>query len=182
MKTGPRWFNFYLILAMTVLLAGCASTKDPTDKYATMLRMHLESQPNQMIPPRTIAVYRSDPLVVQIESLHLVTEENVVEARVVDQHGTYAIQIQFDQWAIPLLEHNSSSWQGRRLAIQAQWGPDYKWGRNYEHTRWLAAPKMNRKITDGTVTFTPDATREETYEIVAGLNNQARKVKKQLEW
>lgn len=182
MKTGPRWFNFYLTLAVTVLLSGCASTKDPTDKLVTMLRVHMEAQPNQAIPPKTIAVNRSNPVTVQVETLYMITEENVVEARVVDQHGTYAIQIEFDQWAIPMLEHNSSSWQGRRIAIQAQWGPDYTWGRKYEHTRWLAAPKMNRKITEGTLTFTPDATREEAYEIVAGLNNGARKTKSQLEW
>lgn len=182
MKTGLRWFNFYLIAGVAVLLAGCASTKDPTDKLSTLLRVHLESQPSQMIPPRQIAVYRSSPLMVQIESLHLLTEENVVSARMVDQMGTYAMQIEFDEWAIPLLEHNSSSFQGRRLAIQAQWGPEYKWGRTYEHTRWLGAPKMKRRIVDGTLTFTPDATLEECYTIVAGLNNNARKVKKDLEW
>jgi hypothetical protein len=176
MKTGYRWFNFYLMTMLAVWLAGCATTKDPADKYSTMLRVHLEAQPHQMIPPRKIAVYRSDPLMVEIESLHLITEDNVVSARVVDQMGTYALEIQFDQWAIPLLEHNSSSFQGRRLAIQAQWGP------KHEITRWLAAPRMTRRIVNGTFVFTPDATLDESYEIVNGLNNNARKTKKQLEW
>jgi len=175
-------FNFYLMATMAALLTGCATAKDPNDKLSTLLRVHMESQPNQMIPPRKIAVNRSNPVMIDIESLYMITEENVVEARVVDEMGTYAIQIQFNKWAIPMLEHSSSSWQGRRLAIQAQWGLKYKWGPKYDHTRWLAAPKMNRKIIDGTVTFTPDATREEAYEIVTGLNNNARKVKKQLDW
>lgn len=172
---GP-WFNLYLILGLAVLGSGCASTKDPNDKLSTLLRVHLEAEPRQMIPPRTIAVYRSSPVMIEIESLYLLTEENVVGAKVVDQMGTYALEIQFDQWAVPLLEHNSSSHQGRRLAIQAQWGP------KQEHTRWLAAPRMNTRIVNGRVTFTPDATLEECYQIVTGLNNNVRKVRRQLQW
>jgi hypothetical protein len=176
MKGGEPWFNFYLIAGLATLLTGCASTKDPTDKLSTLLRVHLEAQPQQMIPSGTIVVYRKAPEVVRIESLVLLTEEHVVRARVVEQMGTYAVQLQFSEWAIPLLEHNSSSYQGRRLAIQAQWGPKQEFG------RWLGAPPMKQKIVDGTLTFTPDATREECYQIVTGLNNNARKTKKQLQW
>lgn len=176
MTTGPGWFNFYFMAVLATLLAGCASTKDPNDKLSTVLRVYLEAQPHQMIPPRTIVIGRSTPVPIEIESLYLLTEENVVSARVVDQNGTYALQIKFDQWAIPLLEYNSSSHQGRRLAIEAQWGPDQ------EYTRWLAAPRLTKRIVNGTITFTPDASLEECYQIVAGLNNNARKVKKQLQW
>ena len=41
---------------------------------------------------------------------------------------------------------------------------------------------MNQRIANGTVTFTPDATLEECYQIVAGLNNNARKTRKPLQW
>lgn len=174
---GPRSrFNLYFLLVWAALLLGCASTKDPNDKLSTRLRVHLEAMPHQVISRQTIALPRSSPVSIEIESLYLLTEENVVRARVVEQMGTYALEIQFDQWAIPLLEHNSSSYQGRRLAIQAQWGP------KQEFTRWLGAPKMNQRIVNGTVTFTPDATLEESYVIAAGLNNNVRKTKKQLEW
>ena len=176
MKTDFRWFNLYLIATLAVLLTGCGTTKDANDKLSTLLRVHLEAEPHQMIPSRKIAVYRSSPITIEVESLYLMTDDNVVSARVVDQMGTYALEIKFDQWAIPLLDHNSSSFQGRRLAVQAQWGPRHK------TTRWLAAPKMKQRIKQGTFVFTPDATLEECYEIVTGLNNNARKVKKQLEW
>lgn len=176
MTKGHRWFNFYLTAALGLLLAGCASTKDPNDKLSTLLRVHLEAQPHQVIPVRKIIVYRDDPLAVEVESLYLITDENVISARVVDVRGTTALEIKFDRWAIPLLEHNSSSFQGRRLAIEAQWGVEQG------YTRWLAAPRMSQRITDGTITFEPDATLEECYEIVTGLNNNVRKVKKQLEW
>ncbi len=176
MTGGLRRFNLYFTAALAVWLTGCASTKDPNDKLFTQLRVYLEAQPHQMIPPRTITVNRAHPVSIEIESLYLLTDENVVSAKVVDQMGTYALQIKFDEWAIPLLEHNSSSYQGRRLAIQAQWGP------KQEYARWLGAPRMTRRIIDGTVTFTPDASLEECHQIVVGLNNNVRKVKKQLEW
>jgi hypothetical protein len=176
MNGGLDRFNLYFVVGLAALLAGCATSKDPNDKLSTLLRVHLEVVPHQIIPKQTIALPRSHPVPIQVESLYLLTEDNVVRARVVNQMGAHAIEIQFDRWAIPLLEHNSSSYQGRRLAIQAQWGPDM------EFTRWLAAPKMNRRIIDGLFTFTPDASLEESYQIVAGLNNNAHKTKKQLEW
>jgi len=171
-----RWFNLYLITVLSIFFVGCASTKNPEDKLTTLLRVHLELLPHQVIAKQTIALPRSNPVTLQIESLYLLTEENVVKARVVQQMGTHSLEIQFDNWAIPLLEHNSSSNQGRRLAIQAQWGPEQ------EFTRWLGAPRMNKRIINGTITFTPDASLEECYQIVAGLNNNARKPKSQLEW
>jgi hypothetical protein len=170
-------FHFLLAAVAALLLAGCATSRDPNDKLSTRLRLHLEAQPNQMVPPKAITVYRENPQPISVESLYLLTEDNVVSAKVVDQMGTFAIQITFDQWAIPLLDHNSSSWQGRRLAIQAQWG-----SKKDKETRWLAAPRLTQHITDGTIVFTPDATLEEAHEIVVGLNNDARKTRKQLEW
>jgi hypothetical protein len=170
------WFNLYLLPVLAVLLAGCASTKDPNDKLTTLLRVHLEAMPHGAVGTETIALPRSNPMPVKIESLYLLTEEHVVQARVLEHLGTYSLEIQFNQWAIPLLEHNSSSNQGRRLAIQAQWGPKQEYG------RWLAAPRMNKRIVNGTITFTPDASPEECHQIVTGLNNNARKVKSELTW
>ncbi|MCU0789209.1 MAG: hypothetical protein MUC91_13670 [Verrucomicrobia bacterium] len=148
----------------------------PALAMLTLLRVQLEAMPHGAVGTQTIYVPRSQPIPVTVETLYLLTEENVVQARMVQQFGTYAMEIQFNQWAIPLLEHNSSSHQGRRLAIQAQWGP------KKEYARWLAAPKMSKRIINGTITFTPDATLEECQQIVAGLNNNARKVKSELTW
>ena len=175
--TGPgRRFNLYLALAAAFLSAGCAHTKDPGDKLSTLLRVHLEATSHTAITKQKIQVYRSAPIEVEIESLYLLNEENVVSAKVVDEMGTYALEIQFNNWAIPLLAHNSSSYQGRRIALQAQFGPKQK------TIRWIGAPRLREVIDDGVLRFTPDATREEAYQIAAGLNNNARKVRKPLEW
>jgi hypothetical protein len=170
------WFNLYLVVLLGWLGAGCAHTKDPNDKLSTLLRVHLEATAQTAITKQKVYVYRAAPVEVEIETLYLLTEEHVVSSRVVEEMGTYALEITFNQWAIPLLTHNSSSYQGRRIAIQAQFGP------KQETVRWIAAPRLREVIDDGVVRFTPDATREEAYQIAVGLNNNARKVRKPLEW
>jgi hypothetical protein len=49
----------------------------------------------------------------------------------------------------------------------------------FPESRWLASPIMRKHISDGIFTFTPDCTREEADHIVRGLNNVAKKVKKE---
>jgi hypothetical protein len=158
------------------MTGGCAHTKDPNDKLSTLLRVHLEATDQTAITKQKIQVYRTSPIEVEIETLYLLNEEHVVSARVVEEMGTYALEIRFNNWAVPLLAHNSSSYQGRRIAFQAQFGP------GQETVRWIGAPRLREVIDDGVIRFTPDATREEAYQIAAGLNNNARKVRKPLEW
>ena len=45
---------------------------------------------------------------------------------------------------------------------------------------WLAAPMTNKRISDGVLVFTPDASREEADRIVLGLNNVAKEAQKGL--
>ena len=66
------------------------------------------------------------------------------------------------------LENYTATNPRRHYAIFAQWGEK---GVN---TRWLAAPLITYRITDGVLSFTPDATKEECEEIVMGLRNVAR--------
>ena len=43
--------------------------------------------------------------------------------------------------------------------------------------RWLAAPLIRQRISDGTLSFSPDASREEMERLVFGLNEALRKEK-----
>ena len=61
---------------------------------------------------------------------------------------------------------------GRRVAIFTQYGVGKP-----ELSRWLAAP-YGSPITDGVLLFTPLASREESDEIVLGLNNVAKRAHK----
>ena len=51
------------------------------------------------------------------------------------------------------------------------------WAR-YTEARWLAAPMITRRITNGLFVFTPDCSREEAERIVLGLNHVARQTHK----
>lgn len=169
------WLSCWLIGCGTMLM-GCKTPKDPNEKLATLMQVYLESNEVTALPSRTAQVYRAAPVDIEIETMPLLTEENVVDAKVIDQMGTYALMIEFDNRGKWLLEYQSSSFQGRRLVIAAQFGE------KQEQERWLGAPALNRKVANGRIIFTPDATLEECYQIVAGLNNLARKAPARLDW
>jgi hypothetical protein len=59
---------------------------------------------------------------------------------------------------------------GRRLVIFSEFG------KKLSQNRWLAAPLIQRRIENGLLVFTPDATRAEAEEIAAGLNRVAEKL------
>ena len=97
----------------------------------------------------------------------------VVEPAVVDtRDGGFAIRVQYDRHGTLVLDSVTTQYRGRRIAIFSQYGSG-----KLERSRWLAAP-YGSPITDGVLLFTPSATREESEEIVLGLNNIAKKVAK----
>ena len=70
------------------------------------------------------------------------------QASVIDALGSFQIMIQFDRRGTWLLEYTTAH-RGRRIGIFSQFGD----------ARWLAAPVMNKRIADGVLVFTPDASR-----------------------
>ncbi len=94
---------------------------------------------------------------------------NVESAKVVDTlGGGFAIQVKLDWEGAQLLDGVTTGHQGRHIVVFSDFG----------QKRWLAAPVISKRISDGVLTFTPDATREETERIVRGLNNVVKKEKK----
>lgn len=176
MEIRARAFNIYFWLAALTLAAwcggGCASSpeKKRKEQLATM-HMHLEVNPDSTGLDAPVPIYRAEPVMVNILKEPFLTESDVASARVVtDQDGTFAVQMQFTQHGTWVLENYTASNPRKRIAIFAQWGVDEK------YTRWLAAPKMTARISEGLLTFTPDASREEAEELVLGLNNTAIKL------
>jgi hypothetical protein len=76
--------------------------------------------------------------------------------------------VQMNPQGTRLLEQYSLAGRDKRAAIFS----------NFDQVRWLAAPKLSRRISDGVLVFTPDCTREEADRIVRGLNNLAKQIKK----
>ncbi len=155
-----------------VLALFCSCHTDKKDKEVSELRVHIEVNPDSSGTSQAISVVRSDPVLVTIAREPILTEVNIVAARVFDAHGGFAIEVRFDETATWILEQYSAANPGLHLAIFGQWGDKLANG------RWLAAPLITRRINDGVLLFTPDCSREEADQFVLGLNNVAKKIQK----
>ena len=86
MKVRARQFNIYLALAAAlVLLAGCET--DRTRGPVGALRIHLEASADTTDTSQTVSVLRGDPLSVTICTTPILTEANVLAAKVIDSPG-----------------------------------------------------------------------------------------------
>jgi preprotein translocase subunit SecD len=177
MKVCARQFNLYLALGTALaLLGGCQTDSQKAshkkDKQVAALRIHIEvnaDNAGDLSTAQTISVLRSTPVAVTIEQDPVLTEVNVLAAKVVELPGGFAVEVKFDETATWTLEQYSAANPGKHFAIFGQWGEKVADG------RWLAAPLINHRIGDGVLAFTPDASREEADQLVLGLNNVAKK-------
>jgi preprotein translocase subunit SecD len=165
-----RRFNLYLLLAVTLaLVSGCAAFKKKAPQTAA-LHIHIESDASQSKASRSISLLRSEPVVVNVVTEPILTEEDITSAKLMAAPGGFVVELQFDETGSWTLEQFSASSPGKHLVIYGQWGDKLANG------RWLAAPSINRRMAGGTLTFTPDASREETEQLVNGLNAYAKQV------
>ena len=170
MKICGCRFNIYLAVALTAAaICGCKTASEKkANKMLSTLRFHLEASRDVTGAGKAVPIYRHHPFMVNIEREPCLNESNVTEAKVVDVMGGFALRVQFDHKGATLLEQVSIANRGKKVAIFSQFGEDMM---TY---RWLAAPVISQRISDGVFMFTPDATREEAEEIALGLNNTAK--------
>ena len=164
--------RFNIILAMLLLFAAaCKSSEEKKRaKEASFLRFHVESNVDGTRHNSQVTIYRANPMILGVE-INAALDEGFmdkVELVTVDEFGNYAIKVTFNEQGAKRLDYVTSSFKGRRLAVNARW----------TETRWLAAPLITKRITNGIFIFTPDASREEAERIVSGLNNVIAKLKK----
>lgn len=173
MKLLARRFNIYLALAFLLGLAcGCQTGKP--GKAVGALRVHIEVSPDPAGTSQNISMLRSDPVLITIKREPILTEANIVTAKVIDARGGFAIEIKFDENGAWLLEQYSAANPGGHFVI---WG---QWSEKPVDSRWLAAPIITHRIADGVLAFTPDCSREEADQLVAGLNNVMKKIHKKM--
>jgi hypothetical protein len=171
MKVCALRFNIYLaIVATLALVCGCQSDK-PKENLAA-LRVHIETTPNTIGTSQTISLLRSDPVQVTVQTDPILTEANVIAARIIESPGGFAVEIKFDETGSWILEQNSAENVGRHFVIFGQWGEKLING------RWLAAPLITHRIGDGLLAFTPDTSRDEADQLVLGLIHVAKKAAK----
>ena len=82
--------------------------------------------------------------------------------------GGFALEFKFDENGTWLLEQYSAANPGGHFVIFGQWG------KKLANGRWLANPVITRRISNGTLVFTADCSREEADRLVLGLNNATK--------
>ena len=165
----PR-FNMILALVLFVSL-GCKTAEEKKKaKEATFLRFHIETNVDGTKHNAPVPIYRANPILVGVERNAALDEDfmDKVELVAADEFGNVAIKVTFNATGTRRLDYVTSSNKGKRLAVHAKW----------TESRWLAAPLITKRITNGDFVFTPDASREECERIVSGLNNVIAKLKK----
>jgi preprotein translocase subunit SecD len=166
-------FNLYLLLAVVALM-GCQTHKhEKKDKHVSMMRFHLENRAQVAETGKTVSVLRSNPVMVTVDSEPCLTELNIVKAQLLETPGGFAIEVKFDERGTWGLEQLTSANSGRHFAIFSQWSDKAK------DSRWIAAPIISHRISNGVFSFTADTSREEAEAIVLGLNNMAEKLAKE---
>ena len=171
MKVLARRFNIYLALAVLLGLAGGCQT-GKSEKEVGALRVHIEVSPDPAGTSQDISVLRSNPVLITIKREPILTEANIVSAKVIDARGGFAIEIKFDENGTWLLEQYSAANPGSHFVIGGQWSE--KRG----DSRWLAAPIITHRIAGGVLAFTPDCSREEADQLVLRLNNVVKQIHK----
>lgn len=167
---------------MTVILvvSGCAHNKSASKtsaekppkpkkslfKEATQISFHCEMNPDGTDRCVQAQIYRANPMTITVDRSPALHEGFIERADLIEFMGTYAIRIKFDSTGTLLLDNITNSHRGRHLAIFC----------HFTDARWIAAPLITHRISDGVFVFTPDASREEAERIVRGLNNVAKAI------
>lgn len=166
------WGRFNIILALLSAVALLTACQSPENKMRAALRLHLEANRDVSGRGQAVQVYRENPFLINVDRSPFLSEKLVSEAQIVDEPGGFAIKVKFERRGVWLLDQYSTANLGKRFVIFSQFPGE---GKEQETIgRWLAAPVIHNRITDGTLVFTPDASRAEALRIVRGLNNEAR--------
>lgn len=161
-----RTLHFNIILLLLALATGCQS--DKPKKELSAIRLHIEVNADGNPDSKPVPIYRAQPVLVTVDPIPFIDERDLAKAAVIDWMDGFAIQLQFNEHGALLLESVTRANPNHRLAVFANFGED----------RWLAAPLLSRPISDGSFSFTPDATRAEAERIVRGLTNVVAEIKK----
>ncbi|HSH96348.1 MAG TPA: hypothetical protein VK968_19530 [Roseimicrobium sp.] len=173
MKFHLSAFNIYLLCALMCLPMGCASSsKKKKGKERAILRIHLQAQlqTSALANSTPISVYREKPVLIDVENDPVIFEVHIEKVEVIDEMGAFSIRVTLNRQGTWLLQNITAQRRNSHMAILGV----------YKDIRWLGAPYIDRTITDGIITFTPDATRAEADEFVKRLNETLKEVKDKL--
>lgn len=177
MRRWRRWFNSNFIIFLVFVgfvTTGCKTSKE--DKQVSTVRVHVQTHEDPSGHYKKVPVYRDAPKYsFYIDPSPILTEIDLTEASLVEEESWngFHLDLQFDHRGSLKLENITATHVGRRLVIFSQFN---------KTNRWLAAPLIHERISDGKLTFVPDATRSEAEAIVTGLQNVIKEKQKRNSW
>ena len=181
-----RWnpYNTYLLALLVLGATGCETTqsakasKTPnpskadakkSSKELTTLSLHLQVNRDGTERNSPVSVFRENPIQINVERAPFLNQGHIIKATLEeDSDGLISIRLEFDQSGTWLLENITSANPGKHIVVFSQFGD----------ARFLAAPILTKRITNGVFTFTPDASHKEAERIDRGMNNASAKMKK----
>lgn len=190
MQGAVSWFNTLLVLVLLLspgritraeeTPAKAAETPSPSEpkkskkekkpKLNKSIRVYVETKHDIEERSLPAVVGRSSPMKFMVEKLPILNEVHVESAALIDQPGSFQVQVKFNSLGSRILESYTAAAAGRHLLIMTEINKE---------GRWIAAPLIRRRLGDGKLVFTPDATREDMDLLVRGLNHMVEKNRKQ---
>lgn len=169
MKSWQWNINVFCAAALAFFLCGCKSAEERKHaKEESVISLHIETNPDGSAKNTPVPVYRKRPMMVNVVIQPILTTEDLASASVVDVQGGFGVELVFSEHGTKILDMYTTSQKGRRIAINAA----------FPEIRWLAAPLITHRISDGKFVFTPDATKEEAERLVRGLTNTVKEMNK----
>lgn len=146
------------------------SQKEKKPKLIKSIRVYVETKHDIEERSLPAVVGRSSPMKFMVEKLPILNEVHVEAAALVDQPGGFEVRVKFNSLGARILESYTAAAAGRHLLIMTEIDKE---------GRWIAAPLIRKRLGDGNLTFTPDASRDEMDRLVKGLNQLVEKNRKQ---
>jgi preprotein translocase subunit SecD len=176
MIIGRNRFNINLLLLFVALaVGGCQTGGTDREKQLATMRIHIEVAPSAF--SSTASVYREKPVEVTVDKTPFLTEAHVVDAKLVEAQGGFDLELKLSRKGTWLLESYTTANVGKHMAIFCQFGE-----KKFRDGRWLGAPVIEKRVSNGTLKFVPDVTRDEAGDIVIGLKNSAKEHEEDARW
>lgn len=183
MKSPGRWFNIYFLAALLAFAAGCSSSGGlfHHPQLAT-IRLYLQTGPEASGAGKVLVTREKIPMTIEREPF--LDESDLSKAQLIDEpDGTYSIELTFDDHGAMVLDMQTVSEKGRCIVIYSHFPPPGtregeapKPGAGGKKTSgWISAVRINGRLSNGSLVFTPDVSRDDAQRIVTGLNNVIKK-------
>ena len=157
-----------------MLVVGCnyANYSVETKRNKAQFALFIEGFPQQGEDTKLLKFYQAKPRLVHINPNPVLRGDSgmITSSRVIDtQDGLHAIQLDFTTLGQSIMEHVTTNYRARRLYVVVAQSDDHS-KTNRVKMRCIGAKYIQQTVSAPYMVFTPDASREESENIVKLAN------------